>query len=107
MKPFRSYFFFSSSVAVPRTVEELVAHYTKNELPRKSPYAQEVYGGYLNIWIVPKWGNYSLSDVPTVQVEAWLGTLKQLANGTRAKLRNIMSAILHMQCAGNSSTETR
>ena len=36
----------------------------------------------LDIWIVPKWGNYSLSDV-----------LKQLANGTRAKLRNIMSAI--------------
>ena len=52
---------------VPRTVEELVAHCTKNELPRKSPYAQEVYGGYLNIWIVPKWGNYSLSDVRTVR----------------------------------------
>ena len=60
---------------------------------RESPYAQEVYGGYLNIWIVPKWGNYSLSDVRTVQVETWLGTLKQLSNGTRAKLRNIMSAI--------------
>jgi len=79
--------------SVPRTVEELVAHYTKNELPRKSPYAQDVYAGYLDIWIVPKWGNYPLSDVRTVQVEAWLGTLKQLSNGTRAKLRNIMSAI--------------
>jgi hypothetical protein len=52
-----------------------------------------VYGGYLNIWIVPKWRNYSLSDVRTVQIEAWLGTLKQIANGTRAKLRNIMSVI--------------
>ena len=79
--------------SVPRTVEELVAHYTKNELPRKSPYAQDVYAGYLDIWIVPKWGNYPLSDVRTVQVEAWLGSLKQLSNGTRAKLRNIMSAI--------------
>ena len=28
-----------------------------------------------------------------VQVENWLGTLKLLANGTRVKLRNIMSAI--------------
>jgi integrase len=79
--------------SVPRTVEELVAHYTRNELLRKSPYAQEVYAGYLIIWIVPKWGNYSLSDVRTVHFEAWLGTLKELSNGTRAKLRNIMSAI--------------
>ncbi|HEX8798899.1 MAG TPA: site-specific integrase [Terriglobales bacterium] len=47
----------------------------------------------MNIWIVPKWGNHSLSDIRTVQVEAWLDTLKQLSNGTRAKLRNIMSAI--------------
>ena len=54
---------------------------------RKSTEATWLFG------IVPKWGNYSLSDVRTVQVEAWLGTLKQLSNGTRAKLRNIMSAI--------------
>ena len=76
----------------PRTVAELVNHYTKNELPNKSPYGQEVYQGYLNTWILPKWGKYSLADVRTVAVEAWLGTLNQLANGTRAKLRNIMSA---------------
>jgi hypothetical protein len=73
-------------------VAELVSHYTKNELPNKSPYGQEVYQGYLNTWIVPKWGNYSLADVRTVANEAWLGTLKQLANGTQAKLRKIMSA---------------
>ena len=36
-------------------------------------------------------GNYSLSDVRTVEVEAWPGILKSLANGTRAKLRNIVS----------------
>jgi integrase len=77
----------------PRTVAELVDHYIKNELPNRNPYTQEVYKGYLNTWIVPKWGNHSLSDVRPVGVEAWLGTLKQLANGTRAKFRNIMSAI--------------
>jgi len=78
---------------VPRKFGELVAHYTKNELPRKSPYAQEVYTGYIEKWITPKWGNHSLSDVRTIEVENWLGTLKLLANGTRAKLRNTMSAI--------------
>jgi hypothetical protein len=81
-------FLLSENAPWRAVVEELIANYTKNELPRKSPYAQ---AGYLDIWMVPKWGNYSLSDVRTMQVEAWLGTLKQLANGIRAKLWNIMS----------------
>ncbi len=39
-----------------------------------------------------KWGEFSLSDVRTVAVEAWLGTLP-LAPGARAKLRNLMHAL--------------
>jgi hypothetical protein len=38
------------------------------------------------------WGSYRLSAVKTVAVEAWLRTLS-LAPGTKAKLRNIMSAL--------------
>ena len=38
-------------------------------------------------------GDCSLSDVRTVAVESWLSTLKKLANGSRAKVRNIMHAI--------------
>jgi integrase len=76
----------------PRTIAELVAHYTEKELPNKTPYTQEVYEGYISKWITPKWGSYSLSDVRTVGVESWLGTLK-LSNGSRAKVRNILSAI--------------
>ena len=75
----------------PRTIGELVSHYEQQELPKKSPYTQEVYAGYLRTWIVPAWGSHSLS-VRTVDVEAWLGTLP-LANGTRAKLRNLMHAL--------------
>jgi integrase len=71
---------------------ELVDHYGKNELPNKTPYTQEVYTGYITQWITPKWGAAALSDIKTVAVESWLGTLK-LANGTRAKIRNIMSAL--------------
>jgi integrase len=76
----------------PRTVAELVIHYAANELPNKTPYTAEVYAGYLKTWIQPKWEQLSLSDVRTVAVEKWLGTLP-LANGTRAKLRNLMHAI--------------
>lgn len=76
----------------PRTVAELVAHYSAKELPNKTPYTAEVYIGYLRTWILPKWDRYSLSDVKAVAVEAWLGTLP-LANGTRAKLRNLLHAL--------------
>ena len=76
----------------PRTVAELVTHYTEQELPNKTPYTREVYEGYINKWITPQWGACSLSDIRTVAVESWLGTLK-LSNGSRAKVRNIMSAL--------------
>jgi integrase len=76
----------------PRTVAELVTHYTDNELPTKTPYTREVYEGYITKWITPTWGAHSLSDVRTVAVESWLGTLK-LSNGSRTKVRNIMSAL--------------
>jgi integrase len=76
----------------PRTVAELVTHYTANELPNKTPYTVEVYAGYLKMWILPKWDSYSLSDVRTVAVETWLGSIP-LADGTKAKLRNLMHAL--------------
>jgi integrase len=76
----------------PRTVAELVAHYAEHELPTKTPYTAEVYAGYLKRWIQPKWDGHSLSDVKAVAVETWLGTLS-LANGTKAKLRNLMHAL--------------
>lgn len=76
----------------PRTISELVDHYTEKELPNKTPYTKEVYEGYLTKWIVPKWGEFCLSDIRSVDVESWLGSLK-LSNGSRAKVRNIMSAL--------------
>ncbi len=79
----------------PRSVAELVAHYIDKELAadgNKAHSTREVYGSYIKTWILPKWGQHSLSDVRTVAVEAWLGTLP-LANGSRAKIRNVMSAI--------------
>jgi len=79
-------------ISSPRTLAELVIHYTQHELPKKTPYTAEVYEGYLKTWLLPKWGEHSLSDVKAVAVESWLSTLP-LANGTKAKLRNLMHAI--------------
>ncbi len=81
----------------PRTMTELIAHYTAKELCEESGKAhstREVYGSYIRTWILPMWGEQSLSDVRTVDVEAWLGTLP-LANGSKAKTRNVMSAIFN------------
>jgi integrase len=79
-------------IRAPRTISDLVAHYRQHELPNKTPYTQEVYLGYLRTRILPEWEQYSLADIHAVSVEEWLGTLP-LANGTRAKLRNLMHAL--------------
>jgi len=59
----------------------------KEELPDESSKAYSTragYESYLKNWIVPAWGDRPLSDVRTVGVEEWLGTLS-LTNGSKAK----------------------
>lgn len=93
------------------TIATLVQHDREHEMPdvfsknrpaigtvceheegRKSYSTQETYEGYLKKWIGPRWGSYRLADVKAVQVEQWLKTVP-LARGSRAKIRNIMSAL--------------
>jgi len=81
--------------STPRTVADLVAHYEQKEMPEdgsKSFSTRKAYQSYFKNWIVPVWGSYRLSAVKTVAVEDWLRTLS-LAPGTKAKMRNIMSAL--------------
>ncbi len=83
----------------PQTVAELVAHYRLKELVgenqgRKSFSTRAGYESYLNGWILPRWGDHRLEHVKSVAVEEWLDSIKR-AKGTRAKIRNIMSAIFH------------
>jgi integrase len=97
------------------SVETLVRHYREHELPdifrktkpapeaaeenHKSYATQVTYDGYLTNWILPRWRSYRLSDVKAVDVEKWLRTLcfqepaVALARGSKAKIRNIMSAL--------------
>jgi integrase len=84
-------------VRSPRTVSELLTHYSHKELSasgNKAHSTREVYGSYIKTWILPAWGSHALSDVKAVHVEAWLDTLP-LANGSRSKIRNVMSAIFN------------
>src|SRR5271156_3583833 len=52
------------------------------------------YESYLKGWITPRWGDHNIDQVRSVAVEEWLESIKR-AKGTRAKIRNIMSAIFH------------
>jgi len=55
------------------TISELVDHYRQRELEPdklwKSHSTKVTYKGYLNKWIVPRWGNYPLTDVKAGKVE--------------------------------------
>jgi len=97
------------------SLDTLVSHYRQHELPdifnkvkpapdaaeedRKSYATQVTYEGYLKKWIIPRWGACRLMDVKAVEVEKWLKTLCfkktgiPLARGSKAKIRNIMSAL--------------
>jgi hypothetical protein len=84
----------NTEVRSPEMVNELPAHYTKHELTteRKAFSTVEAHRSYIEGYIIPKWGAYKLSEVKSVSVEQWLELLR-LAPGSRAKIRNIMSAV--------------
>jgi len=97
------------------TLATLVNHYRQHELPdvfnktkpklgerdenTKSYATQVTYEGYLKKWILPRWGVCRLTDIKATAVESWLKKLcfpktdVPLARGSKAKIRNIMSAL--------------
>ncbi len=85
------------AVSCPTTVAELIEHYRLKELTeddqgRKAHSTRAGYECYLNGWILPRWGNHRMEQVKSVAVEEWLGSIER-ARGTKAKIRNIMSAL--------------
>lgn len=82
----------------PATVSRLVEHYKLKEMPMdthegKTRGTKLVYNSNLKLYILPRWGDYPLRRVMSVEVEEWLKTLKHLAPGSKAKIRNLMSTI--------------
>jgi integrase len=89
----------SEGARPPRRFSELVGHYRRKELTveneHKAYSTRECYQYYLTNWIVPRWGEYTLAQIENgiaVHVEGWLATI-QRSRGTKAKIRNIMSAV--------------
>lgn len=83
----------------PGSVAELIAHYRLKELAgedqgRKAFSTRAAYECYLKAWILPRWGDHKLDQVKPVAVEEWLASIKR-AKGTKAKIRNLMSALFH------------
>jgi integrase len=82
----------------PMNIEQVTVHYKKDELPRKAYATVVTYTDFLDSHIVPKWGGSALSAIKAIEVEKWLDGIRR-KNGnptspaTRAKIRNVMSAI--------------
>src|ERR1017187_9222349 len=82
----------------PMNMEQLAAHFERVEVPLKAHSTAEGYKNYLKLHIIPKWGQYTLSSMKSVEVESWLRNLTRIdgkaANpGTKTKIRNLMSTL--------------
>jgi integrase len=80
------------------TIFDLVSHYRERELDPdtvwKTHSTKVTYEGYLNKWILPRWGSYPLVRVNAGEVELWLRSLT-LARASCAKIRNLMSVLFN------------
>jgi integrase len=74
------------------TLDLLWQHYRSEELPHKELSTQDIYRIVVEKWVLPRWGNYLLEQVKTVEVERWLRAAP-IADGTKAKVKNVMSAL--------------
>jgi len=83
---------------VAMTVTELCQDFQQRELVqddnRRSSSTRRNYTFLLRRWIVPRWGDYELSEVRTIDVESWLRSLAR-ARSTRAKIRSLMSVLFN------------
>ncbi len=83
----------------PETFEQLADHYRMIELDlekeseRKVRQTKQTYGVYLKARIVPRWGGHPFREIKAVAVERWLGSIDDLSNGTKAKIKGIMSEV--------------
>ena len=90
----------------PITVSDLIHHFKESELKPTTDWEGKAYSTrvayayFLDHWLLPRWSQCNLRDVRTIAIEQWLRGLKKsdgknLAPGTKAKIRNIMSALFN------------
>jgi hypothetical protein len=76
----------------PITVRELANHFQSVEMPVKAFSTREGYKNILSYRVIPRWGQYDLLSVESMEVELWLRNLetkngRPASPGTRAKIR--------------------
>jgi integrase len=83
---------------VAMTVAALCQHFQQRELVLddnwRSYSTRRNYIFILDRWIIPRWGDYELSEIRTIEVESWLRSLAR-ARSTCAKIRNLMSVLFN------------
>lgn len=67
-------------------------HELDSERSRLAYPTRKIYGIYISRWILDRWGNEHFERIRGTDVEQWLDSL-DMAAGSKAKIRNIMSAI--------------
>jgi integrase len=84
----------NSKVATPQKVCDLIAHYQQHELvpERKSFSSIATHLGMTRRYIGPRWGQFHLDDVRTMQVEEWLHSLP-LAPASKTKIKAAFSVL--------------
>jgi hypothetical protein len=91
----------NTEIAIPPVVtfKALVDHYCQTELlaENKTEKTRKTFRVYLRRWILPHWGPTYLHLIKPVAVEQWLRSLEGLSDGSKAKIRNIMSAVFPTQ----------
>ena len=84
----------NADVGTPKSIGDLAAHYRLHELTkeRKAFSTIENHRVLFKRYIEPRWGDYQLSAVRTMEVEEWLHSLA-LAPSSKAKLKCTLSTL--------------
>lgn len=72
----------------------LIDRYKAEELPELRHSTQLAYSSYLDEHILPKWGDYPLSEVKPFAVETWLKSVS-LARRTKGNVCNVMRVLFN------------
>ncbi len=79
------------------TIGDLAWHFKDHELaegnPRRSWSTKSNYRCMIHGYILPRWEKVRLMDVKTVQVEAWLDSLSELANPSKQRIKTVFSVL--------------
>jgi integrase len=84
----------NAEVSTPQRVCDLITHYRQHELtPERKAFATiENHLVQTRLYIDPRWGQYRLDAVRTMQVEEWLHSLP-LAPASKTKLKSAFSVL--------------